>query len=763
MDQLITIGQVDASDTLGASLHYAALNGKKKILKKALDKGINVDYPNDEGQTPLFVASYGGHQSIVNYLLSAGADANEKTNLGLTAIHAACFSGHLKIVMRLLQAGGDLRLHDYQGRSAKDWAILNPNPKKRMKILEFLDKTRMFAMSSSGQDLLLNKASSKTLHRAHHRRNTVTNIIRNKIGRPSIHGNLEKMATSQHTLGFGQVYSHGHDTSGFMSAIPFVNENSLKHDQNGDTFENSGFCVMESVWWDYTKVTAKKLRSDIDPYHGGVVDLLINEIEHIGKLRHPNILTLMGVCQASNLDGLHLIFESIPEGSLFNYMHEQLKRLPTEMIQEIALQICDAIIFIHLRGLVHCSITSHAISIVNPHLFKLGNFEYMIEASKCEWGKKNAVACNTVENAVYNWMAPEVMMAMPASFYCDMYSFCAVLWEMFHGEIPWADECIESIKSNFGKGKGLKMSHGKIIEYFRIILEYGLQQEPTNRKMTFLHVRDILVAAPKDARNYVRTRLKHLHYSDDDSDPPGGRIGRNDDNIHTNHIAQQHQASTSYNIDNAMMRGQMKDRGRYGNKREINQYEYHHHQDGKTKPRWEKTKELKNSPQHYQPNYELHNKHNNEQKKDNFNFQSQPAIQTFGEEQVTSKNLPLRQLNDKRQSPIKQRNISGHHGDIQQPVQQLTYGSDGLKWENLPKEVGEEYIYTVQIKKEESPKKASAPVFEMSRNQNSTEDYEAASKYLEFTESETSQEDTSQTGLTTETTSSDSYQFAHGR
>lgn len=73
--------------------------------------------------------------------------------------------GHLKILMKLLQSGGDLRLHDYQGRSAKDWAILNQNPKKRMRILEFLDKTRMFAMSSSGQDLLMNKASSKTLHR----------------------------------------------------------------------------------------------------------------------------------------------------------------------------------------------------------------------------------------------------------------------------------------------------------------------------------------------------------------------------------------------------------------------------------------------------------------------------------------------------------------------------------------------------------------------------------------------------------------------
>lgn len=85
--------------------------------------------------------------------------------MGLTPVHAACYAGHLKILMKLLSEGGDLRLHDYQGRSVKDWAILNPIPKKRMKILEFLDKTRMFAMSNSGQDLLMKKASSKNFHR----------------------------------------------------------------------------------------------------------------------------------------------------------------------------------------------------------------------------------------------------------------------------------------------------------------------------------------------------------------------------------------------------------------------------------------------------------------------------------------------------------------------------------------------------------------------------------------------------------------------
>jgi len=39
-EQLITLGQIDASDTLGTSLHNAALCGHKKSLKRVLQKGM---------------------------------------------------------------------------------------------------------------------------------------------------------------------------------------------------------------------------------------------------------------------------------------------------------------------------------------------------------------------------------------------------------------------------------------------------------------------------------------------------------------------------------------------------------------------------------------------------------------------------------------------------------------------------------------------------------------------------------------------------
>ena len=39
MEQMISLGKVDSSDTLGTTFHNAALGGNKRAAKKVLDKG----------------------------------------------------------------------------------------------------------------------------------------------------------------------------------------------------------------------------------------------------------------------------------------------------------------------------------------------------------------------------------------------------------------------------------------------------------------------------------------------------------------------------------------------------------------------------------------------------------------------------------------------------------------------------------------------------------------------------------------------------
>lgn len=75
-----------------------------------------------------------------------------KSDSGATPVHVAALSGNLNILSKLLSHNGDLRLHDKDGRTTKDWALMQPNPKKRLQMIEFLEKTRLFALTRSGHD-----------------------------------------------------------------------------------------------------------------------------------------------------------------------------------------------------------------------------------------------------------------------------------------------------------------------------------------------------------------------------------------------------------------------------------------------------------------------------------------------------------------------------------------------------------------------------------------------------------------------------------
>ena len=52
-------------------------SGAKAQLALINFSGIHVDYPNDEGQSPLFCACYANSEKLVDYLLSSGANPNE--------------------------------------------------------------------------------------------------------------------------------------------------------------------------------------------------------------------------------------------------------------------------------------------------------------------------------------------------------------------------------------------------------------------------------------------------------------------------------------------------------------------------------------------------------------------------------------------------------------------------------------------------------------------------------------------------------------
>jgi ankyrin repeat protein len=82
---------------------------------------------------------------------------------GSTPAHAAAFAGHVRTLEKLIEAGGDLRLHDNEGRTPRDWALLQDDPKKKRRMIDFIEKSRLFAMNTKGSPEFLHPQRDSSL------------------------------------------------------------------------------------------------------------------------------------------------------------------------------------------------------------------------------------------------------------------------------------------------------------------------------------------------------------------------------------------------------------------------------------------------------------------------------------------------------------------------------------------------------------------------------------------------------------------------
>lgn len=94
----------------GAMLFDAAYAGNTDGVRRLVAEGVDVNWRNAGGWTPLMIAAAERHLDTVIVLLDAKADPNQRNAYGRTALMFASRYGHLKIVERLLAAGADPNL-----------------------------------------------------------------------------------------------------------------------------------------------------------------------------------------------------------------------------------------------------------------------------------------------------------------------------------------------------------------------------------------------------------------------------------------------------------------------------------------------------------------------------------------------------------------------------------------------------------------------------------------------------------------------------
>ena len=107
---------VAAQDNNGLTpLHLASSWGHMDLACLLVERGADVTAQSKHGLTPLHLALKRGYVEVARFLVERGADATARHNNGLTPLHLASFLGDTEPVQFILEHGADVTARDKEG------------------------------------------------------------------------------------------------------------------------------------------------------------------------------------------------------------------------------------------------------------------------------------------------------------------------------------------------------------------------------------------------------------------------------------------------------------------------------------------------------------------------------------------------------------------------------------------------------------------------------------------------------------------------
>ncbi|KAK6119568.1 hypothetical protein DH2020_046697 [Rehmannia glutinosa] len=182
--------------------------------------------------------------------------------------------------------------------------------------------------------------------------------------------------------------------------------------------------------WNGTEVAVKKfMKQDISGY---ALEQFKCEIEIMLRLRHPNVVLLMGaVMQPPNMS---ILTEFLPRGSLYKLLHRPSIQIDERRRIRMALDVAKGMNYLH---------SSHPIivhrDLKTPNLLVDKNWVVKV----CDFGmsrlQHNTFLSSKSAAGTAEWMAPEVLRNEPSNEKSDVYSFGVILWELATLRVPWTE------------------------------------------------------------------------------------------------------------------------------------------------------------------------------------------------------------------------------------------------------------------------------------------------------------------------------------
>ncbi|KAL1541367.1 copper transport protein ctr1, variant 2 [Salvia divinorum] len=211
------------------------------------------------------------------------------------------------------------------------------------------------------------------------------------------------------------------------------------------------FGTVHRAEWNDSDVAVKILMEQ--DFHAERFKEFLREVAIMKRLRHPNIVLLMGAVTES--PNLSIVTEYLSRGSLYKLLHKHGAR---EVLDErrrlsMAFDVAKGMNYLHKHNppIVHRDLKS-------PNL--LVDIKYTVKV--CDFGlsrfKANTFLSSKSAAGTPEWMAPEVLRDEPSNEKSDVYSFGVILWELATLQQPWGNLNHAQVVAAVGfKGKRLEI------------------------------------------------------------------------------------------------------------------------------------------------------------------------------------------------------------------------------------------------------------------------------------------------------------------
>ena len=204
------------------------------------------------------------------------------------------------------------------------------------------------------------------------------------------------------------------------------------------------------------------------------LDQFINEVVILSQINHRNVVKLIGCCLETKVP--MLVYEFIPNGMLFQYIHDPNEEFPLtwDMRLRVAAEVASALAYLHSAASIpiyHRDIKTSNILLDEKFRAKVADFGTSRSISIEETHVTTRVL------GTFGYLDPEYFQSSQFTEKSDVYSFGVVLVELLTGQKP-----ISSLRSveerNLARYFLVSMEENRLFEILdaRVLKEGGKEE-----------------------------------------------------------------------------------------------------------------------------------------------------------------------------------------------------------------------------------------------------------------------------------------------